>query len=226
MSPPYCDAATRVRRVATSEQNLAENLVYFVGGFFGTRAHVPDDGTLPWRVGVNLAQNHGAGRERQIERGGGILHVGGETVVFAHHAEHDDRLGDPGPDVLGLAQHFRGCCQCPNLQHARLAWHDGEIGSKQKRPPRSASLPGPSATTKSVSSSSTGSSFRISLALLRRTSFMLGTASRIHCDEDSWASQSAKVTRCPCSCSQAARWTESVDFPTPPLLFATTIIMH
>ena len=38
-------------------------------------------------------------------------------------------------------------------------------------------------------------------------------------------SQSASVTLCPCCCSQAARWTAMVDFPTPPLELAMTIIM-
>jgi len=38
-------------------------------------------------------------------------------------------------------------------------------------------------------------------------------------------SQSARVTVWPCSWSQAAKWTERVLFPTPPLLLATTIIM-
>ena len=38
-------------------------------------------------------------------------------------------------------------------------------------------------------------------------------------------SQSASVTRWPCSWSHAARWTASVLLPTPPFEFATTIIM-
>ena len=38
-------------------------------------------------------------------------------------------------------------------------------------------------------------------------------------------SQSARITECPCSLSQVARCTDSVDLPTPPLEFATTMIM-
>ena len=34
------------------------------------------------------------------------------------------------------------------------------------------------------------------------------------------------MTRCPCSWSQAARWTARVDFPTPPFEFATAMIMY
>src|ERR1700739_2261869 len=62
--------------------------------------------------------------------------------------------------------------------------------------------------------------------LSRRTALTSGTASRIHSDEDCCVSQSASVTLCPCSWSHAARWTARVDFPTPPLEFAITIIIQ
>jgi hypothetical protein len=48
-------------------QNLPENVIDLLGCFAGTRSHIPDDCPLPWRIGVNLAQNHGLGRERQIQ---------------------------------------------------------------------------------------------------------------------------------------------------------------
>ncbi len=56
--------------------------------------------------------------------------------------------------------------------------------------------------------------------------FYLGGRFSIQSEELCCVSQSASVTLCPCSCSQAARWTARVDLPTPPLEFATTIIMH
>src|ERR1700683_4204864 len=58
-----------------------------------------------------------------------------------------------------------------------------------------------------------------------RTVLTPGIASLIHSEDECWVSQSASVTLCPCSCSQAAKWTASVDLPTPPLELATTIIM-
>ena len=70
----------------------------------------------------------------------------------------------------------------------------------------SARLPGPSATTKSDSFASSGRSLKIVSGSFKQMAFTPAAASRIHCDDDCWESQSASVTLWPCLLSQAARW--------------------
>jgi hypothetical protein len=44
-------------------------------------------------------------------------------------------------------------------------------------------------------------------------------------EEDPWTSESTNATLPPLSESQTAKWTATVDFPTPPFWFATATIM-
>src|SRR5207245_9090908 len=50
-----------------------------------------------------------------------------------------------------------------------------------------------------------------------------GSASPIHCELERCLSVSTRATFVPWSWSQTARCTASVDFPTPPLVFAKTM---
>ena len=63
---------------------------------------------------------------------GGVFHVLSEPVRFAHHAEHDYRPRHPAADLVGLTEDRRRLLERPHLQHARLARHQGQLGTQQE----------------------------------------------------------------------------------------------
>jgi len=85
--------------------------------------------------------------------------------------------------------------------------------------------PGASATMNSCDSDNSCTDVATSSCVeaVRTTSF--GSASSAHAELERCLSVSSKATLLPWSKSHTARWTASVDFPTPPLLFANAISM-
>ena len=108
-------------------------------------------------------------------------------------------MRQPLADVLGLAEHLGGLGQRPHLEHARLAGHDGEVRPQEQARLISVWLPGPSATMKSASSRSLGNSLRTSSGVSSLRARISGHAWRIHSEDERWVSQSARMTRWPCS---------------------------
>ena len=69
-----------------------------------------------------------------FERGGRLLHVVGQAVVLADHAEDDGRQGPAAADLLGLTEDGGGLGERADLQHAGLAGDEGEVGAEEQRP--------------------------------------------------------------------------------------------
>ena len=139
------------------------------------------------------------------ERRGGVLHILGQAVVLADHAEHDHRIRVAAADFLGLPEHRGGLGERPDLEHARFARHDGKIGAQQQRP---ADL---GVAARAVGDDEVrflgqpGKRSRILSGLSSLTVRTSGADSAIHSDEECCASQSARMTLCPCSLSQVAK---------------------
>ena len=58
----------------------------------------------------------------------------GQAVVLADHAEDDRRQRSAAADLLGLAEDGGGLGERADLEHARLAGDEGEVGAEEQRP--------------------------------------------------------------------------------------------
>jgi hypothetical protein len=109
--------------------------------------------------------------------------------------------GGPQRDFPGLPEHGGGLVKRAHLEHPGLALDEREIGARQQ----SAADLGIAARLVGDDEIGLGSKLRQVLQhrircveLDCRTS---GAASASHCDDECCASQSVRITRCPCSAS-------------------------